>query len=385
MRVRTNKWVAACCGVSLIACSALAGARPGPFADVASLGRLDNDEQRVWSQSDEVVQMLQRGGVVYADAEVTAYVQGVMDRLFPQFEGKLRVQVLKSPHLNAFALPNGHIYINAGLLGRFRNEAQLATVLAHEGTHFTHRHGYQSQQSVKDNSAFAVFGSVLGIPILPQLMAVSSVFGFSRELEAEADKNGFERLARAGYDVRESPKVFEHLIAEIKAEDIKEPYFFSSHPKLVERVDNMRKLAAGAPAGGSGASSADYARIMIKLRVDNLENMLSMGRAHSALLVVGDSERISELPPHAQYYVGEAFRLRAQPGDTQLAESAYLKAIASAPDFAPSYRAVGVLYIKAQQYSAASKYLTRYLELDPNAPDRKYVESYLAIARKKGG
>jgi predicted Zn-dependent protease len=38
-------------------------------------------------------------------------------------------------------VPDGGIYVNVGLLARFENEAQLATVLAHEGTHFTHRTG----------------------------------------------------------------------------------------------------------------------------------------------------------------------------------------------------------------------------------------------------
>jgi predicted Zn-dependent protease len=382
MQARRNRPVRSGAAIALLTASALAAARPAPFTDASSLGHLDSDEQRVWSQSNDMVLALQRGGVVYADPGVTAYVQGVMNRLFPQFEGRIHVEVLRSPQLNAFALPDGHVYINEGLLARFQNEAQLATVLAHEGTHFTHRHGYQNQQSVKDNSAFATFGAMLGIPILPQLVAASSVFGFSRELETEADKGGFQRLSSAGYDVHESPKVFEHLIAEIKAEDIKEPYFFASHPKLAERVDNMRKLAAGFPPGGAGTSHAAYAQVMGKTRVDNLELMLSMGRAKSALLMLADSEHMSELP-HAQYYLGEAYRLRAQPGDAHLAESAYLKAIADAADFAPSYRAVGVLYIKTQQYPAASKYLTRYLELSPDASDRKYVESYLAIARKK--
>jgi uncharacterized protein HemY len=99
--------------------------------------------------------------------------------------------------------------------------------------------------------------------------------------------------------------------------------------------------------------------------------------------MLSDGQHVAELPPYAQYYVGEAYRLRAQPGDAQLAQGAYLHAIASAPEFAPSYRALGVQYLKTRQYSAASKYLTRYLELEPNASDRKYVESYIALARKQ--
>lgn len=346
---------------------------------------VEGDERRVWSQGDEVTQALARGGVVYENEPVTAYLQQVMDRLFPEFKGYIKVSIVRSPQLNAFALPNGRIYVNQGLLARFQNEAQLATVMAHEGTHFTNRHGFQTTKSVKDNAAFAMFGAMMGIPILPSLMAASSIFGFSREMESEADTQGFARLRRAGYDVHESSKVFEQLIAEIKAEDIKEPFFFATHPKLQERVDNLKKLSSGVPPGGDGTLRADYARIILPVRMDNLDNMLSMGRAKSALIMLRDSEHLAELPAQCQYYVGEAYRLRGEAGDSKLAEEAYLKAVETAPQFAPSYRALGSLYMKAKHYVDAQKYLDRYLELAPDAVDRKYVEGYLKIARKKAG
>ena len=41
--------------------------------------------------------------------------------------------------------------------------------------------------------------------------------------------------------------------------------------------------------------------------------------------------------------------------------------------------------MKANHYLDAQKYLERYVELAPSAPDLKYVESYLKIARKKSG
>jgi predicted Zn-dependent protease len=355
-----------------------------PFDDGAALGQVTGEERRVWSQGDEVVQELTRGGVIYESDATTAYVQGVLDRLFPEFKGHMQVNIVKSAQLNAFALPNGHIYVNEGLLARLRNEAQLATLLGHEGTHFTNRHGYQNVQSGKDYAAFGTLGGMV-VPLLPQLIAVTSIYGFSRQMETEADVQGFARLKKAGYDVHEAPRVFEHLIAEIKAEDIKEPFFFATHPKLVDRVDNMKKLSAGAPPGGNGTSSVDYANTVMQLRLDNLENMLSMGRAKSALIMLSDPERIAELPPQAQYYVGEAYRLRGQEGDITRAEEAYLRAIEVAPEFAPSYRALGVLRLKANHYADAQTYLDRYLELAPSAPDRKYVESYLKIARKKAG
>jgi len=381
-----SAWLARCCAAGLAAAWALsaAGAKVSPFTDSAALEQVTGNERRVWSQGDEMAQELARGGVIYESEATTAYVQGVLDRLFPEFKGHMQVAVLKSAQLNAFALPNGRIYINQGLLARFRNEAQLATLLAHEGTHFTHRHTYQSHTSVKDSAAFGTLAGMV-VPILPQLIAVTSMYGFSREMETEADVQGFVRLRKAGYDVHESPRVFEHLIAEIKAEDIKEPFFFATHPKLVDRVENMKKLSAALPPGGDGNSAADYTNRMLQVRLDNLDMMLSMGRAKSALIMLSDPERRADLPPQADYYLGEAYRLRAQEGDIKLAEEAYLKAIEAAPEFAPSYRALGVLRLKANHYVDAQTYLDRYLQLAPSAPDRKYVESYLKTARTKAG
>jgi predicted Zn-dependent protease len=379
--VVTRRWAAV---LAVAWAVPVAAVRVPPFADSVALEQVTSEERRLWTQGDEAAQALARGGVIYEDAATTAYVQGVVDRLFPEFKGHMQVAILKSAELNAFALPNGRIFINQGLLARFDNEAQLATLLGHEGTHFTNRHGYESESSLKDNAAFGALAGTV-VPLLPQLIAAQAIYGFSREMETEADVGGFARLKRAGYDVHEAPRVFEHLIAEIKAEDIKEPFFFATHPKLVERVDNMNKLSAGAPAGGNGTSSTDYAARMMQVRVDNLDMMLSMGRAKSALIMLNDPQRRAEFPPHADYYLGEAYRLRGQEGDIKLAEEAYRRAIEAAPEFAPSYRALGVLRLKANHYVDAQTYLERYLELSPSAPDRKYVESYLRTAKKKAG
>jgi predicted Zn-dependent protease len=366
-------------------CAGLALAAVPPYSSNESVGPETEDEKRVWTQSRELAEAIRKSGIAYEDPRLTAYVQAVMDRLFPEFQGRIRVQVLQATQLNAFAIPDGGVYVNLGLLSRFQNEAQLATVLAHEGTHFTHRHGYQNQRSLKGNTAFASAAAMLGIPILPQVMAVSSILGFSREMETEADKVGYQRLEKAGYDVRESPKVFEHLAREVEAEGIKEPYFFASHPRLQERIQNLRNYSANARPGGDGAVRADYTAVVATARVSNLENQLAMGRAKSALLALEDPEYLAELPIHAQFYVGEAYRLRGTEGDGRRAEDAYVKAIAAAPEFAPSYRALGVHCLKQGRYDEAARNLSRYLELAPQAGDRRYVEQYLKIAEAKRG
>ncbi len=356
-----------------------------PYTDAESAKPRSEEEQRVWSQSKELDEMIRKSGIIYEDAELTTYVHGVMQRLFPEFQGRIQVTLLKSPQLNAFAVPDGNVYVNVGLVARFQNEAQLATVLAHEGSHFTHRHGYRSQNSVKNNSAVATFGSMMGIVgLLPAMLATSSVFGFSRELETEADQAGFQRLSRAGYDVREAPRAFEHLMVEVKAVDNKEPFFFATHPRLKDRFDNLSRLAAKATDGKDGSSRADYSQLMRKVRMDTLLNELSMGRSKSALIVLENPEALAVLPPEATYILGEAYRLRGDTGDLDRADAAYRKAMAAAPEFAPSYRALGLVSMKRNQHDEARRFFIRYLDMAPDASDRKYVESYLKMIDKKG-
>ena len=103
----------------------------GPFSSGESAKPETGEEQRVWGQAKEFDEAIRKSAIVYRDEPVTAYVQSVMDRLFPEFDGRIRLQVVQAPQLNAFALPDGNIYVNLGLLARFQNEAQLAWMRRH--------------------------------------------------------------------------------------------------------------------------------------------------------------------------------------------------------------------------------------------------------------
>ena len=77
----------------------------------------------------------------------------------------LRFSVLRDPTLNAFALPNGRIYIHSGLLARLDNEAQLAMIVGREMTYVINRHALsvtregQSQQQSAASIGIAAAGS----------------------------------------------------------------------------------------------------------------------------------------------------------------------------------------------------------------------------------
>ena len=182
-----------------------------PLESASDTQQLTSKEKRLWAEARDFDEAIYKSDHVYEDGAATKYLQNIMDRLYPEFQGTITVKIVTSPHLNAFALPNGSIYFHVGLLARLENEAQLATVLGHEAAHFIHKHSFKQRENVKSSSAFALGTAMAGIPIIGNVVALSSIYGYSRDLEREADRLGYERLVKAGYDPRESYKAFEHL------------------------------------------------------------------------------------------------------------------------------------------------------------------------------
>ncbi len=343
------------------------------FRSAGDTANLREDEGRLWHEAGEFDATIDRSGQVYEDRRATAYLQGVMDRLYPEFKGKIQVRIYDSTQLNAFALPNGSIYFNIGLLARIENEAQLAAVLAHEAAHFIEKHSFRQRVSAKNASAFAVSG----IPFA-SLAAISSISGFSRDLEREADLKGYERLVRAGYNPHEAHKVFQHLADEVKALGIEEPYFFSSHPQLVERIATFKDLAARKKSGGRTGAD-EYNRAIQPIRLEALRKDVDQDRYKSVILVMEDSNLRRYFPAAGYYYLGEAYLRRDGKDDVQKALRAFQQAEKLSPTFAPTYKRLGVHYMKAGDKPRARQYFNRYLSLAPkDARDRAYVQQYVS-------
>jgi predicted Zn-dependent protease len=355
-----------------------------PMQSQEDTRNLAAEEKRLWHSAEELDEQLEKADYLYGDAELQAYLETVMHKLYPEYAGAITVRVVDSPSLNAFALPNGSIYINTGMLSRLENEAQVATVLAHEGVHFTNKHSWKQRRSIKNSTAFATgFGMVTGIPGLGDLISLSSIYGYSKDLEREADAEGFLRLQAAGYDVSQAPVTFEFLLAEVEALDIDEPYFFSTHPALEERINNFNELVSqhGTTNGYKGTEA--YRLHTNKLQLELLADYLELSQHESVLLILERQDAFLRYPPSAWYYLGEAYRLRNEEGDTERAVNAYQTAIQLSPEFAPSYRALGVYYMKNNNPLQADNYFIKYLELQPDATDRDYIEYYRASLKSQ--
>jgi beta-barrel assembly-enhancing protease len=145
--------------------------------------------------------------------------------------------------INAFSLPGGPLFVNTGAIQAADNEAQLAGVIAHEMSHVVLRH-MTNQASKGELVALPALlaGAVAGHSLLGQLAQLGIVFTansallkFSRTDEAEADYNGAEMMADAGYNPIEMARFFEKLEEKAgRAGAIEE--FLSDHPNPGNRI-----------------------------------------------------------------------------------------------------------------------------------------------------
>jgi predicted Zn-dependent protease len=212
-------------------------------------------EVETLSKVADFERMLERHGHVHTDASLRDYVEGVGRRLVPaDFADdrlRFRFHVMRSPEPNAFALPNGSIYVTLGLLSLLENEAQLASVLAHEVTHAARYHYFRFDRQYRAKSmamnlfsvGFLAVGGWGGLlaSLGAEALYVGTIFGYSRDLEEEADRIGLSSLDAAGYDVAQAPASFRRLLVDYEGMHVDSPIFYSSHPRLRARIESTEE------------------------------------------------------------------------------------------------------------------------------------------------
>ncbi|HEY7555221.1 MAG TPA: M48 family metalloprotease [Candidatus Binatia bacterium] len=355
------------------------------------------DEGRIWREARELQSRLDRSALI--DEDVSGYVNQVASKIVPgevKRAIEVRVKVMKHPAPNAFALPHGAVYVHSGFLARMDNEAQLAAVLAHEISHIIHRHALQTFRNVKQAAAvastLAVIGAPAGLPgagviLLGTVGALAAISGYSQSLEEDADAEGLRLMVNAGYDPGEAVKVIENVMRYVEQEEIKEPFFFSTHPRLGERQASYRQLVDTQYKDRGGLQGkADFTAKMADVFLDNALLEMARGRYALAHEAIEKSFAVESKNARAHYLLGELFRQRALEGDQARAEKEYQAAIDLEPRFAEPHKGIGLLNYKKGASDLAKRHFAKYLELNPAAKDRAYIEHYLReIETGRGG
>lgn len=356
--------------------------------------KAEDDEKQLWEDSEKIERAVVKSGLLYQDQELENYLNALAEKLVSRDLRdtglKPRIKVIKNPFLNAVALPNGTVYLHTGILARMENEAQLTTVLGHELTHFTHRHGIKGLRSAKNKAAYAnvlhVLLAGMGGPGLGdltgrsmELWVMTSVRGYSRELETEADVEGLRMMVRAGYDPNEAPRVFQLLQQDMDESRAKEPFFLGTHPMLQERIDNYRRLmsteyAAQVKETDRLKNPEEFLGKIAPLLLENAALDLSIGRPGTARAAV--EKYIKRKPDGARAYflLGEVNRYGS---DDQRAITAYQEAARLDPAYAEPHRELGLIYRALGRMKDARNEFKKYLALDPGTADGPIIKGYL--------
>jgi predicted Zn-dependent protease len=223
------------------------------------------------SAAEDIGQQIEREyGVVGTDTREGRRLNEQMDRVvdkivdavddtYPKFKLKsaklLGGKAEKTDKvINAFALPDGRIYVTLGLMrileGSPTADDELAFVVGHEVTHVVEKHSAnQAKKSLPVNVAAILLGAVTKNRTIGTVAgAGAAAYGasFSRKDEYSADRGGLTAMYRAGYNTEAAATMLKRLKSKGEGSGIG---WFNSHPNTDARVEKVREMSADLRAG----------------------------------------------------------------------------------------------------------------------------------------
>jgi len=264
---RARGGIVAALGLLLAACSSTPETRQVSLPQAAPA----QTETQTASQRERL-RILGTYGGVYDNPRMQALIKKTVDRLVAASERpalKYEVTVLNSPAINAFALPDGELFVTRGLVALANDTSELASVLSHEMGHVIARHAEIREDQARQAALIShVVSDVLSDPQTGALALAKSkltLAAFSRAQEFEADGIGVGIAARAGFDPYGSARFLTDMQrnADLKAgangQDPRAADFLATHPATPERVKNAQANARQFSGPGNGErDKAEY-------------------------------------------------------------------------------------------------------------------------------
>ncbi|MFW6360024.1 MAG: M48 family metalloprotease, partial [Chroococcales cyanobacterium] len=210
---------------------ALTGSLFGPISAVESTALLLQGESAV---GDRISNQAQQQLPMLEDEEVQAYVEEIGNKIIAATgrDFDYEFYIIMDDRLNAFALPGGKVFINAGAILKTNSEAELAGLIAHEISHAVLSHGFQlvtEGNLIANVTQYIPYGGTAANLI---------VLNYSRDMERQADELGTRLLAASGYAADGLRNLSVTLEKENKSSP---PAWLSTHPDTGERIRNMEK------------------------------------------------------------------------------------------------------------------------------------------------
>lgn len=197
------------------------------------------------------------------DARINQYVQEIGQRLAATSDRPdlpYTFQVVRDNSINAFATMGGFVYLHTGLIKTASNEAELASVIAHELGHIVGRH---SITQLRNNALAQGLLSAAGLDTKTWVqLGVNLAYNLpnSRKDELEADRLGLNNLAEAGY----AATAMISLMRKLAQQGGSTPAILSTHPPTGDRILALQKQLNSVDTGQNKGLDADYYQLQIR-------------------------------------------------------------------------------------------------------------------------
>jgi predicted Zn-dependent protease len=389
-------------------------AADGVYEPVELRKREPND---LMSTAVQFHDQFERRSLLYGEPNVIALVERIGQDIAPPPSDDYidyRFYVIRDPSPNAFAMPNGAIYVHTGMLARLDDSSQLAALLAHEVNHVAGHHGILQYRITAKKMLIDIFGGGFA-SLMTQLR-------FSRELEQEADDRAPGLLLDTPYDPHAAPELFDLLAEDFEGLQPRIATIWTTHPDPEERADTSRRLVADLPMRQRDQTLFDD--VVYPLRAITIRDYIQDDYPYTAIALA--AELLERYPDELEFrmLLGDAWQTlgarsefapndfsnkdkrrnlrrrvfktrqereqalleteagrQAYTNNLNYARETYEELLAINADYAPAYRGLGEVYGKLGLPREAGRNYLEYVRRAPEAADRSIIVGRLAQIR----
>jgi len=157
----------------------------------------------------------------------------VSNEIDPQ---KIKIHIIQSQEVNAFALPDHHLVIFTGLLQMADNEAEICGVIGHELSHMENNH--VMKKLVREIGMTTLLSSATGnnSNVINEAVQKLVSTAYDRDMETEADFQAIEYIKKANMN----PNGYAQMLYKLAKTEPKVNQIFTilnTHPNTYKRIN----------------------------------------------------------------------------------------------------------------------------------------------------
>lgn len=354
---------------------------------------LKDADLNLLAECDVLDGQFERWAVVYHDATLEKHLAAIASPLFsaaPQAHVVWKVFILRDPGAQAFAFPNGSVYLTTGLLAKLENDDEVTAALAHEMAHVTMWHPFLFARSLRKvmiaralgaSAASFLVGPAGGLVVQwlagkPEKVGIlAAVIGYNSRFEKEADEAAVQRLKDAGLDAIALLRLVAIMNDKLEPEPVS---VWSDQPDSAKSRLGFLKSLLGVDTDPSPGTDGGYLDRLRPAILENIKLDLDCRQPRSA--VAGAQRLVSAYPndPAALFWLGESYRSlgprQPRPTQQELSEQgqrdAYHRAVVSSEQREASHLASAPAGRAAldENQRKAEELLWKATQMDPSFP-----------------